>query len=300
MKKWTSELIELYRDDIVTRRDKKLCDILGEETIFPEGSPFFLNDNYLRNSGISIELSDGEKEELIKIINFPNYIFRYSSITPYLFQSQLFDELFKERFVLIRHGRQLGISNIVNHFILNQVLSTKSETLVICNKPLLEFQKFLEILRRIPIIYQVGISKSGQLSINWENGSSLRFLSYNKLTIDRNYDNIIILDASHCKDLSNILNSIVPTISARTSGRIIMEGNISLKPSFFNELCAGKFPFKEKIIDSLSVPNRDQNWINREIKNIGGLEYFLTEYMCLIPGTKEWNREINLHKLLDE
>lgn len=296
---WTSELIDLFRNDESSIRDHKLATLLGEEKTFPEKYPFFNGDKFLRNSEVVIEFSNGEKKELIELKQIPNKFFKYTKMEPYLFQSQLFDNLFKERFVLIRKGRQLGISKIIFNYSLYKLLMCKSSILVISNKPSESLNMLIQTLRKIPIIYQVGIKKITKSKIEWENGSLIKFISYNNLIIGRNYDVTLLLDSSFCSNLSMILNSIVPSISARVNEQIIIEGNILNSPCFFNELCAGnKFPFKEYIINSLNVPNRDQKWEDDQIFCLGGVEEYLTEFMCLIPGTKEWNREINLRKLL--
>lgn len=300
---WTTELIKTFQNEKILRRDSRISQILGEEPLFPPRLPFFQKEENIRNSNIIVELTEEEILEYLSLRDIPNTIFKYFDQIPYLFQTQLFDSLFKDRFSIIRKGRQIGLTNILINFLLYQVLMNNDSHNIIMgikNQDLHHIQQiFLAKLERIPIGFQSGMTRIQDFRLNWENGSSITLTSKIEHVISQNYDNIILLDASHFNDLSMILNMIVPTVSARTQGRIILEGNISTKKSFFNDLCSGnKFPFHEKIVDSLSVPNRDDLWERQMIQRIG-LENYLTEFLCLIPGTTEYNREVNLNKLLN-
>jgi hypothetical protein len=300
---WTTELIELFKNDILVKRESRINQILGDEPlIFPERIPFYLGDIGLRNNNIVIDLTTEEKIQLIELKEIPNTIFKYLNWNPYLFQSQLFDSLFKERFLLIRKGRQLGVTTILIDFLIHQcLLNIGSQNLVVCtsNKSIENiYNKLISDLRMIPLAFQVGISKKEEFSILWENGSTIKFRTEKNLTLNQNYDNIILSDSSYFENLSFLLNRVVPTMSSLKNGRIIIDGNITYKKSFFNDLCYGnKFPFKETIINSMNVPTRDSLWEKNKI-SIFGIEKYLSEFMCLIPETEEWNREFNLYQLL--
>jgi hypothetical protein len=47
----------------------------------------------------------------------------------------------------------------------------------------------------------------------------------------------------------------------------------------------------------MSVPTRDILW-EKNLISIIGIEGYLSEFLCLIPETEEWNREFNLYQLL--
>jgi len=302
---WTTELINTFRNEAQVRRDSRISQILGdEEPHFPDRLPFLDGYVNIRNTNIIVELTEEEIMEFHQLKEIPNTIFNYFNQQPFLYQSQLFDSLFMDRFSLIRKGRQVGITNLLLNFVLHQVLTNNnSHNLIVGVKDqdLHHIQlNLLGKLGKIPIGFQKGLVENNKFKMKWENGSSITLFRDSKLALSQNYNNIILLDASYFNDLSMILNSIVPAVSARRDGRIILEGNITTKNSFFNDLCGGnKFPFQEKIINSLSFPNRDGNWEAQQIKMVG-LENYLAEFLCLIPGAPEWNREINLHQLLDK
>lgn len=303
---WTTELIDLYRSDIISRRDSRISQILGDELpTFPESIPFFQHDKELRNSNIIIESTEEEIIKFLELKEIPNNIFQFSSLLPHLFHVDTFKFITDQRFTILRKGRQLGISNLILLFVLQQILTENGKkTLILSNKKqdLIKFREnFLTTLKRVPLHLQKGIQKLNKLEMIWEDKSILKLRTVdNQNWLSQNYDNIILLDASFFKDLSMILNMIVPPVSSRTNGRIIIEGNILNKKCFFNDLCNGnKFPFQEKIVNSMNVPFRDENWENQQIQSFG-LEIYLAEFMCLIPGTLEYNRQINLHQLLDK
>lgn len=292
---WNTGLIESFRDDIQSQREYYLSNLLDEDSIYPNTNPFFKGDKYLRNKGILFDLSPVELENIIHSQKYPDYIFRYLGISPYVFQKNLLKSLLTNRINLIVKGRQVGSSRVLEAYILYKCYFSTNNIIICSPKPRDFFLKILNTLKTIPHYFQVGIIDISDTKITFENGSSILFTDPDY--IYSHGDILILTDAFYLS--KDMVNDILPIFYSRKSN-LIIEGCVTTNISYFNDFYQSnecKKYFNTHVINSISIPHRDDYW-SKTMIDIYSLDSFLSEFLCLVPGTPEWNREKNLYQLL--
>lgn len=278
-----------------TDRDMKIDNILGNDL----KNPYLSNNHNLRAPNILFELTSDEissyKKALDDILHFSKIISKY---TLYEIQKNVLKDLQENRFNLIVNSRQSGMSMILAIKSLHKSLSKDKKILIYV------YDDALDMMNRIKDLYQIipfylkpGISNWGSNKISFDNGSSIEVL--NKFNRIVRYDLIILDDFAHYIDPNSIMNHIIPIQLSSISSELIISSIPNGTNLFYNII--NDNIYNKNVIhihwSQINIENRDDTWKNDMI-NLIGIESFYQEYENMFKGSKEWNRHINLTKLI--
>jgi len=296
-------------DNRLIDREIKLGKILGSE--MPIKSPYFKNNHNLRDSDIIFEYTD---EELIdyakanKDILYFYYLTQKSKnkkLTLYKFQEELLKSTQKNRFNLVVDSRGSGMSYILAIKALYSAFSKFDKRVVIISNIGEDGNRILglvkDIYQTLPFFIKPGIRLWNSKSIKFDNGSFIKITTSNKLPIGYGFDSLFIQDYASMtmEHKTKIYKSIVPTLLSINNSELLIT-SIPNGEEHFKELVEDNSTFFKKYkINWSDVPGRDNDWKLNIIDLCGSVECFAQEYENLFTGTKEYNRYINLNKLLD-
>lgn len=218
------------------------------------------------------------------------------------YKKNVLKDLQENRFNLIVNSRQSGMSMILAIKSLHKSLSKDKEILIYV------YGDGLDMMNRIKDLYQImpfylkpGISNWGYNKISFDNGSSIEVLnnksSSNNFFVSR-YDLIILDDFAHYIDPKNSIMNTIPIQLSFVSSELIISSIPNGTNEFYNMFINDNIYNKNVIHWSqVNIENRDDTWKNDMI-NLIGVESFYQEYENMFKGSKEWNRHINLIKLI--
>lgn len=304
---WSTKLIDLYpKYNITEQRDSRISNVLGiDEEKWPITKPFYRNNPNLRARNISFDYTDDEKVEIIKLqdpLYFSNSMKFNGSIKLRSYQEEIINNYKNNRFNLIVSSRQTGSSLLNAIQILHYALANNDKyVLVISNK----IQSSISILDKIKILYEnmpyfskCGVITYNNSEIKFDNGTTIRVGSP-VLFLGRNIDFLVIDEFAHIPDkvINNFYASIIPVISAHKYSKISISSTPNGNNLFKKLVSENTNMFNKQLIHWSLTPGRNEKWKKDEI-NMIGLESFMREYELLFEGTKEWNRYLNLEKLV--
>ena len=122
-----------------------------------------------------------------------------------------------------------------------------------------------------------------------------------KVGFGRGYQVVIVDNYAFMtmKDKTTIYQNLVPTLLAMSHSELFISSVPNGDEHFKSLVEDENGMFDKHKIHWSDVPGRDNDWKLDRIKMCGSVEVFAQEYENLFTGTKEWNRYINLNKLLD-
>jgi hypothetical protein len=179
-------------------------------------------------------------------------------LTIYPYRKELLKTLKDNRFVMIKHSRQVGASTTLVIHAFNLLISDKQSNIVLISNKL---DSSILLLNKIKtLLVEVGVSfiKNTQQMIVLENGSTLTIanvLSPIGSTIDT-----LLVDNAGFVDLEKIYESFIPNLSLHINSNIVIVS--SNKPnSYFNHLFSNDNGFIKITIPWDSVTGRDDKWL---------------------------------------
>ena len=294
-------------DNRLIDREIKLGKILGSE--IPIKSPYFKNNHNLRDSDIIFEYTDEELIEYAKAKKDILYFYYLSQkskknkLTLYKFQEDLLKE--GNRFNLVVNSHQSGMSYMLAIKALYSSFSKFDRRVVIISNDVDSGERVLsfikDIYQTLPFFMKMGIKSWNNKSIKFDNGSFIKITTSNKPPIGYGYDSVFIQDYASMtmEQKTTIYTMVVPVLLAINNSELFITSIPNGKEHFKELVKSDDLLFKKHKINWSDVPGRDNDWKLDRIKICGSVECFAQEYENLFIGTKEYNRYINLNKLLD-
>jgi hypothetical protein len=293
-------------DNRLVNRELNLNKLFGQVA----KSPYYKNNHNLRGSDVLFEFTD---EEIIEYniakddILYFYYLSQKSKrnkLELYKFQEDLLKSTKQKRYNLVVNSRQSGMSYILAIKALHSVFSSYDKTTLIVSNIGEDGSRILglvkDIYQTLPFYLKPGIKVWNTKSITFDNGSKILSTTSNKISYGIDYDNVIIQDYTSMsyEDKMSICRNLIPTLISKSDSGLLLT-SIPNGEEHFKDLVddVNSFFTKHKIHWS-DIPSRDDVWKRNMIKR-SGIEMFAQDYENLFTGTKEWNRFINLNKLLD-
>lgn len=206
------------------------------------------------------------------------------------YQKNILDKFSTKRFFINHISRQMGINTILAIHFLHKILFNENINIgLISNNSCVStdiVDKMKNIYKLLPFFLKKGIVSWNNKNIIFENGSLIDVITfYNKgLSINKNYDIIVLNDFSKFNDQEYLYKLVIPSISSQSNAQLIINSG-SNGNCFFNKLVEETIDGhpNRNVFDILrtywwQVEGRDEKWKQDEIKKLGSEEVFMQEY----------------------
>ena len=260
--------------------------------------PFYEGRQYLRKGNIVFEYTDEEIAELAKcasdIVYFAEkyaVVMTDNGIQKVVlreYQKRMLRNFQHERFNIVLASRQMGktvTASIFNAWYLT--FNVDKNTLLLANKSDTTkeiIDKAKVVLENLPFFMKPGIIKYDVMNVRCDNGCRLVGQSTTaKAGIGFTIHNLYLDEFAHIHPsiVDTFYENVYPTLSASKVSRI----TITSTPNGFNKFYQiyaaaerGDNEYKSMRIDWWEHPDRDDNWYDRELKNLGSIEAFNRQY----------------------
>lgn len=270
-------------------------------------SQWFMGIKGLRKENITVDLEDGQADEIVKCSeDYIYFINKYCYIVAPGLGKVLFDTRFYQDDMLniihenprsiFKLPRQSGKSIAVAAYVVWAILFNPYYAVsILANKEksaknILKRAKL--IYRNLPLWIQVGVSEWSKLSVELENGSTIEASATSASgTRSESTDLLIIDECAHIVKTiwDDFYTSIYPTISSNPDSKIVMISTPKGMNHFFKFWTyaeAGKNSFCPYEIAWDDVPGRDAKFKEETIPNLAnGLQSWLQEFECEFLGS---------------
>ena len=260
--------------------------------------PFYEGKQFLRKGNIVFEYTDDEIAELARcatdIVYFAeNYAvvmtddgIRRVKLREY--QKRMLRNFQHERFNIVLASRQMGktvTASIYNAWYVT--FNTDKNTLLLANKSDTTkeiIDKAKVVLENLPFFMKPGIIKYDVMNVRCDNGCRLIGQSTTaKAGIGFTIHNLYIDEFAHIHPsiADSFYENVYPTLSASKVSRL----TITSTPNGFNKFYQiyaaaerGENEYKSMRVDWWEHPDRDDEWYQRELGNLGSIEAFNKQY----------------------
>lgn len=231
---------------------------------------------------------------------------------PYQYQKDIFELILNNRFVITMVARQSGKSTLVAVYLVwYSIFHPDKNVGVVSNNE----ASAIDIIDRCKLIYEElpyflkpGVVKYDAKTIKFDNGSSIRGGATSKNAFRGRAMNIIFSDEMAFVEpawlADAFFTSNYPTISKSKESKFIIvstpNGIGNLFHSIFVKAEKKKNEFKHYVADWRCLPERDEEWAEKERRNLGRMR-FNQEYGCQFLGSANTViDEDTLKRLLDQ
>ncbi len=262
------------------------------------GTPFYDGNPTLRKGNVLFDYTLHEMEEIKKcasdICYFANNYctvmtdegLRTIELRDY--QYEMLEHFKANRFSICLASRQIGKTICSSIFIAWYVLfNFDKNALILSNKGATTreiIDKAKVILDNLPFFMKPGIIKNDVFNMKFDNGCRIIGQSTTKKAAIGFTIHMLFMDEFahiHPSFLDTFYENVYPTISSSKVSRVI----ITSTPNGFNKFydiyrtaVIGKSEYKAFRVDWWQVPGRDEDWMHREVANLGSEEAFNRQY----------------------
>ena len=265
----------------------------------------YLGNPNLKKTNVPVNFTQDQVEEYLKCSEDPVYFMKnyikivnldkgLMNFSMYSFQEKLVNLIRDNRFVIAKMPRQCGKSTTIIADILHHALFNPNQTIaILANKEKLakgHMDRLKTAYENLPKWLQQGVKEWNKHSIELENGSKVISSATSASAIRGGSFNYILLDEfAHVPEniANDFYSSVYPTItSGKTSKMVVIStpNGLNLYYKLWIEAIEGRNSFKHIDVHWSDVPGRDEEWYQREIKNLGE-ERFRTEHECDFIGS---------------
>jgi hypothetical protein len=260
--------------------------------------PFYEGKQFLKKGNIVFEYTDEEIAELARCAADINYFAeKYAVVMTDEgiqkvklrdYQKVMLKNFQHDRFNIVLASRQMGktvTASIFNAWYLTfhndkntLLLANKSET----TKEIIDKAKV--VIENLPFFMKPGIIKYDVMNVKCDNGCRLVGQATTaKAGIGFTIHNLYLDEFAHVHHtiVDTFYENVYPTLSASKISRI----NITSTPNGFNKFYQiysaaerGENEYTPMRIDWWQHPDRDDDWYDRELKNLGSIEAFNRQY----------------------
>ena len=260
--------------------------------------PFYEGKQFLKKGNIVFEYTNEEIQELARCAADINYFAeKYAVVMTDEgiqqvklrdYQKDMLSNFQHKRFNIVLASRQMGktvTASIFNAWYLTfnhdkntLLLANKSET----TKEIIDKAKV--VIENLPFFMKPGIIKYDVMNVKCDNGCRLTGQATTaKAGIGFTIHNLYLDEFAHIHHsiVDTFYENVYPTLSASKISRI----NITSTPNGFNKFYQiysaaerGDNEYTPQRIDWWQHPDRDDEWYERELKNLGSIEAFNRQY----------------------
>ena len=275
----------------------------------------YLGNRLLKPTNVPQQFTKEEVEEYVKcrddivyfLKNYVQVIHVDKGLVPfdlYDYQEDLINTIQDNRYVIVKSARQSGKSVTSLGYILHYILFNKTKIVgMLANKASTSREllgRLQTAYQHLPKFLQQGIVEWNKGNLELENGSKIIASSTSSSAIRGYSFSLLFLDefAFVQRTIADaFIKSVYPTISSGKDTKIIMvstPNGFNLFYKFWNDAVEGNNQFKTFKIHWTSIPERDQDWREKIISDIGE-EAFRQEYEADFLGSS--NTLISYEKL---
>ena len=284
---WTTEKVNQLLENIDAGVDVKT-------TPFWDGKPEW------RSANIVYEYTAEEMEEIQRcakdVIYFANnYCFSMTdegvkNITLRDYQEDVLRDFQDNRFCVFLSPRQVGKTITTGIFLTWYLLFHSDKNLMVLSNTgattIEIIDKIKVILQNLPFFLKPGIVLNNQMTMKFDNGCRLFGRNTTKTAAIGFAIHFLYCDEFahiHQNFIDPFWRSVYPTLSSSNISRCVITSTPCGMNKFYDIYTGaleGKNEFKAIRIDWWQVPGRDEEWMKREIGNLGSEEDFNQEYGC--------------------
>lgn len=262
------------------------------------GSPFYEGNPFLRKGNILFDYTPHEMEEIKKcaadICYFANNYctvmtdegLRTIGLRDYQFD--MLEHFKANRFSICLASRQIGKTICSSIYIAWYVLfNFDRNALILSNKGATTreiIDKAKVILDNLPFFMKPGVVKNDVFNMKFDNGCRIIGQSTTKKAAIGFTIHMLFMDEFahiHPSFLDIFYENVYPTISSSKVSRVIITSTPNGFNKFYNiyrTAVQGKSEYKPFRVDWWQVPGRDEDWMHREVANLGSEEAFNRQY----------------------
>ena len=200
----------------------------------------------------------------VKILNSDT---GYNNICIKDYQKHVLDDLLNFRFLAIFNERQMGISLMINIYLVYELLKPNKKILLIDYKSEIAYEsisKIKNIINLLPLKYQPGFKSNNKYTVDLHNGSSIKtHINKRNEIISNAYDIIVINNCLYMseKEFKTIINDVIPTMSTACESKIILNSSVELNNEYkIDEYVPNTTIFKKSIYKKNNYINNDENY----------------------------------------
>lgn len=250
----------------------------------------------LKGVGVVHEFTDYQRIELKKCMDDPiHFIENYCKIitvdrglelfTPFEYQKRMVRAFVEHRFIVNLLPRQMGKTTIVASFLLWYVMFHPEKTVAILANKGSTAREILSRIQRmyeyLPLWIQTGLKEWNKGSMHLENDSRIFAAASSSDSIRGFAINILYLDEfATVPQQLEFWTSTYPVISSGKTTRVIITSTpygLDLFYKIYTDAINGNNDFFPVTVEWHERPDRDEEWKQQEIRNIG-IEKFAQEY----------------------
>ena len=279
-----------------------------------ESNKFYNGIEGVLKTGIKINVTEYEIEELIKCKNNPIYFLRnYYMINSeekgemlldlYSYQEEAIINLYENHRLILNWARQSSKTTTIAAFTLHYILFNKNKSaFFLANK----FETSKEILERVkfaytnlPLFLQIGVSEFNKSSLKFGNNSRIYASTTSRSSIRGKSASIIYVDEmAFCENWTDFWSGISPTIAANKNAFVCLSSTPNGYNHFYSFVQGAKNNTNGFYLSEVlwtDVPGRDEKWAKRALEDLdGNKDEFAREYDlqflgasgCLISSEK--------------
>ena len=259
-------------------------ELQGNISLFKE-TPYHRGDTSLRKSNIIFHLTEMERVVMTEIRDPLQYA-KYCKLNFYKYQEDFIRTAMTNRFIAVATARQMGFTMLSAFTALHYVNTNMNKTFFYVttkNDSAAEFiSKIKDMYSRLPFFMKPGIISWNAKSVEFDNGCRIFAKGgHDDISVGTDINFLYIDNAAHINNLDKHYRNITPSMVKTSDTKII----VSSSPNGYNwfyqlfmDAESGKNEFLPLRFTWNLVPSRDEYWKNEEIKNLGSVEMFETEY----------------------
>jgi hypothetical protein len=205
------------------------------------------------------------------------------------YQKRILKALAKNRLVAVLSSRQSGKTTLITIYALWLLCFKKDQRiLIIANKEktaLNIFQRVRLAYEKLPNYLKPGVANYGKTGMAVGNGSSIGISTTSSDAARGESCNCLIIDeAAFIPEhmMEDFWRSVYPVISSSKTGKIFMvstaNGTGNKFYNIYSEAIAGRSPWHAERVDWWDIPDRDEQWKQNTIKELGSKEAFDQEF----------------------
>ena len=154
------------------------------------------------------------------------------------YQTTLLESLHTNKFSLIKHSRQMGVSTVLIEFIIETLLeqNNTNNTIILFTEKLASAK---DLLRKISLDARISNLKKIKDTISkieLENGNLIKIASTLDGLRGYNYTHVVIDNGCFINSLDVIISSIIPVLTSEFNSKLIIASSNKKGYSFFNDL----------------------------------------------------------------
>jgi len=294
--------LKVERGDVIaswsTKKVEQLLASLEEGYKSKTGTPFYENNPDLKKGNIVWEYTEHELGELKKcsqdIMYFANNYCTVmtdeglQTIVLRDYQEEMLQHFQNSRFSVCLASRQIGKTICSSIFLAWYVtFNFDKNALVLSNKGATTreiLDKANVIIDHLPWFMKPGVLKNDVFNRKFDNGCRIVGQATSKKAAIGFTIHLLFMDEFahiHHSFLDTFYENVYPTISSSKISRVIITSTPNGFNKFYNiwrDASAGNNEYRPFRVDWWQVPGRDEEWMKREVSNLGSEEAFNRQY----------------------